>query len=460
MWSLKLTESRFALPLIILAAFVVRIITLGSESYWFDEIWAVKQSQSPLAVLLDSLTREDVHPPLYPVLLWSWIRMVGTSEWSTRLLSVLFSTASVWAIFALGRVLYNRSVGLVAAALLAFQGFAVFYAQESRAYSLLLLTSLLSTYLLIHWSTRVQCKKSMALYIVAATALAYTHVYGLFLLLAHGVWVLGWVPELRKRMIVAGTLVLLCFSPWLPVFLSQVGRVEKSFWIEAPTLIDLPKWLYYWAGYNPVAGIIFALLAYLGIKHTNNLPQRRLMLLWTLMLVVLPVLISLFSTPIFHHKYAIAFLGVICILAARGFVSLPAARQTLSAGIIFFVLLTGVVWQLYLKDNKEQWRELAEIGRNAHARGDIVAADAFNRPYLPYYLSDTPIFWVKEEADLNALEGLARFRKVEFVYLQVHPPKSPLSDTMNQRFDSQKKQRLHRAQAVHYSVKSLQRHKR
>ena len=166
------------------------------------------------------------------------------------------------------------------------------------------------------------------------------------------------------------------------------------------------------------------------------------------------------STPIFHRKYAIALMGVICILAARGWQSLPDSKQTISALLILLIMFGGVVWQLYLKPNKEQWRELAEIGRKAHADNLIVAADSFNRPYLPYYLKNTPVFWVDDSNDINALEGLARFKGQDLVYLQVHPPESPRTETLNQRFNLEKKHALHRAQAVRYSVKSSQRHKR
>jgi uncharacterized membrane protein len=457
---LKPLESRYALSVIVLAGFALRLVNLGAESYWFDEIWAIKQVQSPLGGMMQSLALEDVHPPLYPLLLWGWVRLVGEGEWATRFLSCLFSTGAIWAIYALGRSLYDRRVGLAAAALMACQGFAVFYAQESRAYSLLLFTSLFATYRLLKWRSNPPSKKALALYLVGAVLLAYSHVYGLFLLIAHGIWVLGWVPELRKPILVVGALVLVCFSPWLPVFLSQIGRVEQGFWIDPPTLIDLPKWLYYWAGYNPVAITVFALLIYLGARHTEARATLWLMGLWVLLLVVVPLLLSLLSTPIFHHKYAIAILAPLCLLSARGFVALRPDRQALSAVAIVLLLVGGIVWQLYLKPNKEQWRELAQIGEAAHSSGQIVAADTFNRPYLPYYLRDTPVFWVKNEADLNALEGIARHRSVEFVYLQVHPPNSPQSKSLDQRFERVAVQLLHRAQAVRYRVKALQRHTR
>jgi hypothetical protein len=43
-------------------------------SYWLDELYSVTTSVLPFTEMFRAMLR-DVHPPLYQVLLWIWIRM-------------------------------------------------------------------------------------------------------------------------------------------------------------------------------------------------------------------------------------------------------------------------------------------------------------------------------------------------------------------------------------------------
>jgi uncharacterized membrane protein len=125
--------------LAIVAGTVLRFAGIGRLSIWFDEgytAWLV--SHSPGEIL--RLVRADTAPPLYYLLLRYWIDLFGTSAAALRSLSAVLSVLALIVAVDVARQLLPRPPALAAAAwALALSFFAVWYAQEARAYSLMAL---------------------------------------------------------------------------------------------------------------------------------------------------------------------------------------------------------------------------------------------------------------------------------------------------------------------------------
>jgi len=86
----------------------------------------------PFLAMLKFVTWNDPNMSFYYVLLHFWSALAGNSPLALRMLSILFSAAAVAAIYLLGCRLFNQSVGLTAAFLLAANATAVEYAQIIR----------------------------------------------------------------------------------------------------------------------------------------------------------------------------------------------------------------------------------------------------------------------------------------------------------------------------------------
>jgi predicted membrane-bound mannosyltransferase len=66
------------------------------RSYWSDELATLTQvSQPSIAAMIEAI-RGDVHPPLYNLLVYGWVRLFGYSEVVTRSLSLLFGVAAIF----------------------------------------------------------------------------------------------------------------------------------------------------------------------------------------------------------------------------------------------------------------------------------------------------------------------------------------------------------------------------
>ncbi|MGZ4892005.1 MAG: hypothetical protein ACXV2B_07085, partial [Halobacteriota archaeon] len=91
----------------------------------------------------------------------------------------------------------DTRAGLLAAFLLAASSFNIRYAQEVRMYSLLVFLGVLSMYFFIRL-TRDRTPVTLVGYVIVTTLMLYTHVYGLFLLVAQNIYVVGLLLVSRR----------------------------------------------------------------------------------------------------------------------------------------------------------------------------------------------------------------------------------------------------------------------
>src|SRR5947209_1490856 len=134
----------WALAGIVLLAAALRLWRIGHQSYWLDEAFTANIVRRDFGGMLDAVRHTESTPPLYYVLAWLWERVSGWHEAGLRSLSTLFGVAAVPAAYAAARVLLTERAALISAALFAVNPYFVWYSQEARSYSLLVLLSTLS----------------------------------------------------------------------------------------------------------------------------------------------------------------------------------------------------------------------------------------------------------------------------------------------------------------------------
>ena len=120
-------------------ALLVRLVHLGRDDFWSDEVHTFDAvSLPPVDLMVERLTAG--HQPLYFLALRSWSQLAGTSEFALRLPSALAGVLLLWPAYLLMRNLAGRSVALWGTALLAFHPLLVELSREARMYPFLLLT--------------------------------------------------------------------------------------------------------------------------------------------------------------------------------------------------------------------------------------------------------------------------------------------------------------------------------
>jgi mannosyltransferase len=129
--------------LLTLAGFGLRFATIDARGLWLDEATTVFQTAGTLLQTIQSQIG-GTHPPFFHVLMHIWIYYFGDSEVAIRLFATVFGILAIPAAYWAGRQVYDRRVGLIAAALLAVSPFQIWYSQEARMYTMLMLFALLS----------------------------------------------------------------------------------------------------------------------------------------------------------------------------------------------------------------------------------------------------------------------------------------------------------------------------
>ena len=140
--------SWLTLALVTVTAAALRFLFLARKPFWFDECFSVEVARLSWHDMVRLLWRREANMSLYYLLLRGWLHF-GSSPFFIRGLSVIFSLATLPAIFWLAGRLFDRRVALVAVALMSSNAYAIRYAQEARSYSLFVLLATLSSGFLV-----------------------------------------------------------------------------------------------------------------------------------------------------------------------------------------------------------------------------------------------------------------------------------------------------------------------
>ena len=235
---------RIGFLLILLLAFALRLTALDAQSLWYDEgVTAVVAQYDPLTLI--RWTADDIQPPLYYLVVSAWGQVVGWSEWSLRFVSAAFGTLLVPLLAALTYALTRRrSAALTAALITALHPLLLYYSQEARMYSMLVVLGVVTGYCLLRGARSegriANCESLRRVgwlwfgYVLAATAAVYTHYFAVFLLLALNVayflqHAIRNSPLAIRNFFLANTAVVLLFAPWIGVLVTRL-RVDTSYW--------------------------------------------------------------------------------------------------------------------------------------------------------------------------------------------------------------------------------------
>ena len=345
------------LALILLIAAVLRFSNLD-RTIWLDEAVSWVQASAPSFLEMLKATARDNYPPLHNAILYITIKLFGDSEVAMRIPSALLGIGTVYLLYRLGELLWDRTTGLIAALLLAVSGFHVWYSGEVRMYALLAFTSTLFILMAVlamrrpNWMTLGGCA-------AAGTALLYSHLYGTFLFIGVNALVLVMLMTRASGVhvrlgswMVSQALAFLPFAPWAIILYWRAQTVTATRgWTPEPT----PKFVF--DKVSEVAGgslalILLGILAVLSFLDfarlsTEKKATKRIRADWRTALVLTwfaaPLLIGyvvavILGNPspskgptgqnILHQRYFICVLPALLLLAARGAGSFAQKRET------------------------------------------------------------------------------------------------------------------------------------
>ena len=173
------------LVLLLALALIVRLAGLNYESFSMDEVTELRIARLPT---MDIVLRADGFPPLYHLLLKIWLLMWGTPM-AARWLSALLGLVTIYATYRFAAAIADRRTGFAAGLLATLSPLHVWFAQESRAYSLALPLAALALWRFQRAMT-TGASRDWLLYGCVACAAVWTHYFLGIVVALQGLWAL------------------------------------------------------------------------------------------------------------------------------------------------------------------------------------------------------------------------------------------------------------------------------
>ncbi len=458
--------------LLLTLTLALRLLRLEPLGIWQDEGLTLYQVRLPFGEILANripvaqfITQNTV-PPLYFLLLGAWGRLLGFGLWSLRLFGVFSSLLVSVLLYRAGAWMGSRRTGFLAALLGALSPLYLWYAQELRMYTFLLLPATLSFGLLWKWYERgrrgARAWPWALGYALAAGTMAWTHYLAFFLIAAQGLWLAVVLLRHRPRLLLGtGAVLLLVALPLIPFGVERfLGGAERDFFFRPAGFIvnnllhsfsfGVPIFMSDPAQVLPLFPLAWALLALGGWQAWRRGGWPLLLLLaGGLALPVLALYAASYVKPLYQNARHLIFVSpAFYLLWAFGLERLAAWRRWLPLLVLPFLLYGWLpaITHYFAKPEtvKNDVRPLFEYLAEEVARGDVVALnDPVLQHALEYFAPGVP--WVvlppygtpiDEATALPAYEQVARENeRVWFVY---GPPDSSFdtADHVYQWFDT------------------------
>jgi hypothetical protein len=370
---------------VLAAGAAARALRLSLPGLTSDEAFSWRLTTYPAADIARR-TAEDVHSPLFYLVLKAWLAVAGDSAAALRSLSVLLGLGAIAAVYAAVREGGGSRAGALAGALLcALHPLQVQQSRNARMYALGVLLAALTAWLFLRALRRGQWPWWVA-YGAAAALFVYAHYYALFTLAGQA---LGALALARGRgrppargMALAAAVALAALAPWLPALLAQARRVQQEYWIPPASAESLVSAALRWAsGLGAGALAAAALLAWVALAAWAVVRVRGAALFF-LAQALTPWLLALaLSTwggrPLFLERFTVFAQVALCGLLGVSWAALPRAPRALAAVVVGAAVTWGLAGFLRgLPSEATAAEPLLRYVRRWQQPGDVLVVDS------------------------------------------------------------------------------------
>ena len=424
---------------VILAGLALRLAV--PRGIWLDEAISVNQANLGLSEMLENIYYGDRHPPLHHLVLWLDVRIFGDGELAVRLPSLIAGTLVIPALYALGRELYDRRTGLIAAAFGAASPLLIWYAQEARMYAFVTLFGLLAFWTQLR-VIREPGMRNWAAYILATAALLWSHYFGLLLIgvqqfifvgiLIHrrrerepgGPLALGFLYSLAvlaMQLVVVAAFASGQFDSTNAAAGSPAGTYDDLSFYAVVSNMAWALWGYHPDGITELLAAMWPLFLLLSLLLLGRGSSRQTVLLAIAAItpIVLLLGVAIFDRELFEVRYFLIAVPLLLLLAARlvtGWIRKPVARS-LAVGGVLVTLLLGLADQ-QLNDGNPRLFDfrgaIEEIEADAGPDSLVIFEPPDMRYVLEYYAPQLRRRPLREGAPVRRRDGRPLFVLASF----------------------------------------------
>jgi mannosyltransferase len=358
------------LAAVVAVAAALRFYRLGDWSFWIDEVFTVNRA---LAQMLDPSFRV----PLSVRLTGISLNTFGVSEWSARLVPAIFGLVSIPILYLATRRVFGPRIALVAMLLLAISPWHIFWSQNARFYSALLLFYALATFFFYAWLKADRARYlllSISMLVLAFVERAIALVFLPAAITTYVAW--AWLPGGQRRSINWKIIALLLIpavplAAYLPVLFGELLGTHVGFQHNPIRVLlaiahdmGIPLVVFGFAG-----GVILA---------RRDRQQGLFFLISATAPVILLVLISPFVLVTSRYVFVVlplwAILGAVAVSALYD--GLKQDRSVLMIGVVLLLVADAagqdLLYYNYQNGNRENWKAAFALVQGELRDGDRV----------------------------------------------------------------------------------------
>ena len=383
-----------------LMGLVLRFYNLAVNSLWLDEASTLTFARQSFAGIWESTAGGEFNPPLFYWLEHGML-VFGESEFVLRFLPALLGALTIPVVYLIGKEFRDRNIGIIAAALLTFSPFHIFYSQEARAYAPMLFFFSLALLFYVK-ATRSDEARSWLFFGLFSAVAFWMHFYAIVpvaVLILHALVTRAGDLRIDLRNGKNLALALIAFIiATLPLLIVTVNLffVRTS---SAPTfgiqgLDVIYQTLLQISGFNDIIMAGFIVLFLIGIAITWRNDRNGALLL--LFMMVLPLVASLLlsSRMPMIPRYLIYLLPVYFVGIASvypGFYALVRDRRAVYIAIAVTILISApFLSTYYATPQKNDWRGFSTELSGVTGENDLVVVlPPYMAQPLDYYYSNT-----------------------------------------------------------------------
>lgn len=317
----------FLLIVSVLIMTALYVSLIFNQNIWTDEAFTIDLVGNNTVAGIIKGTANDVHPPLYYLIVKLFVTLFGASFQVYKLVSIIPMALTMLLAFFLIRPWFGRKTAFLFVLFLNAIPCVMEYSVQIRMYSWSIFFITLAA--LAAYGICVEGHMKYW-YILSLSALCACYTHNFAMVSAAIIYLLlGIVLIVRKkyfaRWFLSGAAVGICFFPWLTVLLGQTKSRVDNYWIEPVTVSTIRGYFSDLFGSGlPFTEVMFAVLFLIVFIWviTNRAGDRQhgyyaaALLLTPLLTALAGIVISVCITPFFIARYLLPCMGLVALACA------------------------------------------------------------------------------------------------------------------------------------------------
>lgn len=378
--------------LIFLIGIVLRLSLLSTpQDMWHDASFTYLFSQKPIQTILSA---EDVHPPLYYLIMKGYILFENdTSELTIRLSSMVFYALAFLMLYLYCDKYCRPETKWGALILMSITPTMIYYSLEPRNYMLGVFFVIAQVYFFRN-AIDGQRKTPMVIFTIL---MLYTHYFTSLILIPEFIYLLSNRIKMSKGWILASFIVFLSTIPLVIYFIISITKMQ-SMWFKDIGLISFISTLSYQFMLPEMVTLNTLLLMVVTviIIGYSYYRYRQEEVKYHSLIFFLPV-ITLFLIsqlhPLYHHRFFLFFSWALFIVVSSGLTRLMGDKKILVKNlanlfsilfiIIFIISSKNFMFVLPHELHESQQAVKDKINQNEHY--DFIHQSTFSQTPYRYY---------------------------------------------------------------------------